>query len=154
SPYESIARLHMRYYNFVFPLLVILAASQIGAAEERVSSWLRIAIALLIAVIVGYAAMTNFRAFTPSFVDSPELRGLTANHEIMLLVGAASIICLVIWIVSARVAASVFLFVILPVCAVVESYYVAKDVRPHLAPDAYDNAGLFARRFLSVAERD
>jgi phosphoglycerol transferase len=32
SPYESVARLHMRYYNFAFPLFLILVAAQTQTA--------------------------------------------------------------------------------------------------------------------------
>jgi phosphoglycerol transferase len=108
----------------------------------------------VIGAIVCYAAVSNFSSFAPSFIDSPELRGITASRTMMWLAAAASLVSLLLWIVRPQFAASLFLFVVLPICAVTESYYVARDIRHRLAPDAYDNAGIFARRFLSVAERD
>jgi phosphoglycerol transferase len=30
GPYETIARLHMRYYDFALPLLIVIAASQLS----------------------------------------------------------------------------------------------------------------------------
>ena len=73
GPCESIARLHMRYYNFALPLLLMIAASQLSSQSITGMRRWRALMAFPIGLAIIYAVCTRLAPYTPGFVDSPEL---------------------------------------------------------------------------------
>ena len=153
GPYESIERLHMRYYNFEFPILLIIAAYATTAADQS-SPLGRLLIAIPLCAIIAYAVFTHLDGFLPDFVDAPELRGVSAGRRTFWIVGTLSSASIALWAWRPRPGARLFLFVCVPLCTAVAWYFVMKDLRPHMNADAYDRAGTFVRQFLPSQERD
>jgi phosphoglycerol transferase len=145
GPYESNTRLHMRYYNFSLPLLLLVAASQISVNAITTSMKFRTIIGLPICCAIFYSIYTKISPFVPSFVDSPELRGFTFNSSVFYLLSGMSILSLALWIYSARTGAKLFLYLFMPLVVCFSTFYVNQELRQRLVPDVFDKAGIFTK---------
>lgn len=150
---ESSARLHMRYYDFLLPLLLLLAAAQTAPALAPAPLPLRAVVAVLAAGAVVYGARHLLPAFAPNHIDSPELFGLLYAPSLTWLaaLGLASTLA---WIVAPRRGALLFLFVYAPLFTLLAGWQLNTRVREQQQSDPYVRAGLFAREYLSRAEQD
>jgi phosphoglycerol transferase len=149
---ESIARLHMRYYDFLVPLLLLLVASHAAAWRDAPGLPVRLLCALPIGAAAVWALLSWLPKFTPSHIDSPELFGMLHDPEQGKLLAAAALACLALWVVHRRGGALLFIFGYLPVFAVLSGMGVNAAVRSQQQADVYIHAGLFARDYLSREE--
>lgn len=79
SVVQEIARLHMRYYDFALPLLVVIVASQLSPESiVGIRKW-RAVVAFPIGASILYALYTQLSPYAPNSVDSPEIRGFISN---------------------------------------------------------------------------
>jgi len=149
GPYESVTRLHMRYYNFALPLLLMMAASQLSPeADVGIRKW-RALVAFPIAAAILYAIFTRMSPYTPTFVDSPELRGFTSKSAVFYFLSVISFLSLALWVYSARAGAKVFVYLFMPLAVAFSTVYVSRELRLRLVPDVYDKAGIFTKQSLS-----
>jgi len=154
SVFESISRLHMRYYDFMFPLLWIVVASQLtNASSASIRKW-RLALAVIIALPMLYGIATQLEPFKPNFIDGPEIFGLIVNPPTFYALGLAGLVALGAWAWSPRVGAVLFIYGVMPVTVVLSNTWVTREQRVHLVPDVFDRAGTFARQYLNADERD
>lgn len=153
SVFESITRLHMRYYDFAFALLWIVVASRLASPDTANARKWRILLGVLIALPMLYAIYTQMRPYEPNIIDSPELRGLTYNSATFYLTSATALIALCAWVWSARLGAHLFIYCAMPLGVVISNLWVTLEQRAHLIPDVYDQAGTFARQYLSPEDR-
>jgi phosphoglycerol transferase len=153
GPAEEIARLHLRYYDFAFPLLFVIAASQLFSDSINDYRKRPVLIALPIAAIITYAAYTRLRPFMPNSVDSPELRGFTYNWTIFYVLSGLSFISLMLWVYAERIGVRFFVFLYLPLAVLISTFYINRELRLHLNPSAYDKAPIFAKQYLSQTDR-
>ncbi|NIF29504.1 phosphoglycerol transferase [Pantoea sp. Tr-811] len=149
---ETALRLHMRYYDFIFPLLFIAAGAQLNSVQS-LHRHLKLAVVLAVAAAIIYAGITRMHPFTLSFIDNPELRGYTLNKKVFVPLALLSLACVVLWYRQPRRGISLFLFVYLPLSVLVTAVTTNASVRDRLEPDTYDKAGQFARQYLPLAER-
>jgi phosphoglycerol transferase len=147
GPYETPFRLHMRYYNVAFPLLLMVAASQLSTTKERFT-FARILVAVPVAAAAIYAAVTALAPYTPNFVDSPEIRGLAYRSDTFYMLTAIGLISLLCWIRECRLGSQIFLFVVAPPAFILTSYFSSVELRNRLVPDVFDRAGIFAHQYL------
>jgi phosphoglycerol transferase len=152
GPYETDARVHMRYYNFAFPLLLVIAGSQLCSPSIASARKWRALVALPIGSAIVYAAYTQLTPYTPAFVDSPELRGFTAQPTVFYFLSALSFLALALWVYSARAGAGMFLFVFLPLAVVFSNFYVHRDLESYSVPSVFDRAGICTRLYLPKEE--
>lgn len=148
GPYESPYRLHMRYYNFALPLLYIVVAGVFSKAItiNRNARYL----AGTLVVILGIVAIwSNLAPYTPSFIDSPEIRGLHVDRIYFLVVGGFLISALALWLVSQRNGLRLYLYLALPLFVAVSTFHVGSEQRNRLVQDVYDKAGIFTRQYLA-----
>ena len=149
GPYESNARLHMRYYNFSLPLLLLVAASQLSLNAISTPTRFRAIIGIPIGAAICYAVYTQLAAYTPSFIDNPELRGFTFNSSVFRVLGGLSVFSLAAWVYSARAGARIFLYLFMPLAVCLSTFQVNKELRQRLVPDVFDKAGIFTKQYLS-----
>jgi len=149
--YESVARLHMRYYNFAFPLLLVIAAVSLVSTASKLR-WRMIA-ALPIGTGILYAAYTCMAPYTPNVVDSPELRGFTGDPTVFYILCGLAFAALAVWVFAARTGAKFFIYLFIPFAVILSAFYVNRDIRQRLVPDAFDRAGIFAKQYLPDTER-
>jgi len=149
GPYETTTRLHMRYYDFAFPLFYILAAAQLNKASDTGYSRIRVvAAALLVAGLAAFSLGEAAQHFEPSIVDNPELRGLMANPQVFFWLGLLGIVAVLCWAFQRNWGAKIFLFLFLPLAVASSSFYVSKELRNRMIADEYDRAGQFAKLYL------
>ncbi len=153
SVYESVTRLHMRYYDFIFPLTWIVVASRLYAAPEGQARGWRAVLAVLIGLPMVYAIYTAMAPFEPSIIDSPELRGFLFHTGSFYFMSALAVLSLGAWVYQTRWGARFFVYLALPLTILLTSYWVTREQRLHLIPDTFDRAGLFTRQYLSAEER-
>jgi phosphoglycerol transferase len=150
--YETAARLHMRYYNFALPLLLVIAASQLSL-EQTTNMLKRRAIAAFpIGAAILCAVYTFLASYTPNLVDSPELRGFTYNLTVFNVLSGISFLALAFWVYSARAGAKIFVYLLMPLAVGFSTYYVNQELRQRLVPDVFDKAGIITKQFLPNEE--
>ncbi len=154
GPYESLARLHMRYYDFLFPMFLIVVAEQISANRERQSRTALILCVIVVGGLAVYGQHSLLRLYTPSLVDSPELQALAAHRSMFETVGLFSLVLLLIWAFHMRRGAQLFLFALMPIAIVGSAISANSELRQRLSAGNDDHAGLFVRAELDRSERD
>ncbi len=153
GPYESLARLHMRYYNFLFPLFLIIVAGQISSKGRRRNLYVLIPSVLAIFALILYASTSLLRLYSPNLIDGPELHGITTGKTLFYIVIVLGIVCLLAWAFNQRRGSQLFLFVFVPITVLCSTTNANSELRQHLAADVYDKAGSFAHDELDRAER-
>lgn len=149
SPYESISRLSLRYYDFLFPLMLIVAASCIESGSEGKPRSKRVALLfVVVATLAGYALATQLKGYTPGVADGPELRAFTYNNHVFTALGGLGLFCLILGIFKMQRGAALYVLVFLPLTTIASTYFVNKEMRLRLTPDIYDQAGQFTQRYL------
>lgn len=151
---EEALRLHMRYYDFVFPLLLMLGAA-IGEAAPK-ALWKRLLLAAPCAFLLWWA-WSKLPFYKTGFVDSPELGALLNvaypdDTRMLVQLQWAAMAAWVAWPLLGRM---LFLCVVIPFATIAASSNIGQILDKAAAmPNAYDKAGLFARRALDDAGRD
>jgi hypothetical protein len=110
---DDAIRLHLRYYNFVFPLLLMVCAAWITMPHEpRPASARTVLMALLAALMgLGVATLPNYSL---SMVDGPDIAAIGMRSLPGLLVPALQLLVLVLWARGSARAPRVFLFALAP----------------------------------------
>ncbi|WP_441816834.1 DUF7024 domain-containing protein [Lysobacter sp. TAF61] len=144
---ESIARLHMRYYNFAIPLLLVVVAGQISPSTIRPG--IRGALPAAAFGVLAILAITGLLdGFVPGIVDSPELRGLTISPVVFRVMAALGVVTMVTWIFNAKVGSRVFLFALFPLVVAISGWRANGELRQAMVADSYASAGIFARQYI------
>lgn len=149
---ESIARLHMRYYDFLVPLLFLLVAAHAAAWRHEPGRAARLLCALPAGAAALWALLRCLPTFTPNHIDSPELFGMLLNPLHGKLLTALGLACLAVWVVRRRTGARLFIFAYLPLFAVLSGSAVNTEVRKQQHADLFIRAGMFARDYLHREE--
>jgi phosphoglycerol transferase len=147
SPYDTIARLHLRYYSFTFPIFFIIAICELRSGSEKRRSPKRIIAALILGIAAIFAVLAGLKNYTPNIVDSPEL-SIVYNPHLFLLSGALGIIALVVWCFEQRIGAMLYLFIFLPFTMAAAGQRNFAERNSRRIPNIYDSAGQFARQLL------
>jgi len=149
---KATAHLHMRYYNFALPLLIVIAAYQLSLEQATNMLKQRAIVALPIAAVIVYAVYTSLAPYVPMFIDSPELRGFTYNRTVFYVLSGISFLALALWVYSARAGAKIFVYLLMPLAVVFSTYYVNQELRHRLVPNVFDKAGIITKQLLSNEE--
>ncbi len=151
GPYETITRLHMRYYNFLFPLLVLVVAAQLSFKNPAFSVC---ALLLVAPVALGilYVMAGGASQYVSSHIDNPEWRGTVVSPYVFKFLGFLSLTSVVLWGWKRALGNSFYVYVFFPVFVFLSSYFVVKEQQNRLVSDSYDSAGIFAKQFLSRSD--
>jgi phosphoglycerol transferase len=152
---ETNVRLHMRYYNFIFPLLTMIAATQLGGDPARRSrpSMLESTLAVVIGLVIVYGVATLWQPYTPSLVDSPELQGMTSHRNWFYWLSALALASLAAWMFDRRKGARVFFYIFMPLFTVLSNIAINHEVKSGGTETPFDRAGIVARHYLSEPQR-
>lgn len=145
-------RLHLRYYSFAFPLLLVLAAAVLHHPLERI----RPRFAVVVAVLLGLAmliALVKLPTYTINTIDGPDIAAVNLRPLFGLALVALNLLILVLWLRHKKLALQLYLFVAMPALFVVASSASALYLSQLKQPWAADLAGDFARRFVPTAEQ-
>ena len=153
SGQESNFRLHMRYYDFVFPLLIILAASTVTSSVQLPRA-LGVGIAAPIILIIAYGVVTKWQPYTPSFVDSPEFQGMTSKLKTFYLLSGAMLLSLFCWAYNQRLGARIFMFLFMPLYTVLAGVAINGEIRNGGTENQFDRAATVTRNYLNERQLD
>lgn len=147
-------RLHLRYYDFVFPLLWLVAAAAIGttpAASGR-GRRLRWAVAALLALLV-LVAFFRLPGYSFLVVDGPEIAAInmrsTSGHVPVVL----QLALLAAWASGRANAARLFVLVLLPILVLVGQDRIASSASAHRNSQPGDRAGALVLEAVPPSER-
>jgi phosphoglycerol transferase len=149
SPYDTVDRLHLRYYNFAFPLFYIVAACEFSSASRPAPSRIRIMTAVLLAGVGLAIILGALWKYTPNIVDSPELAVFYA-HQTFLTGAAIAIIAVLIWSVEPRIGAILYLLVFLPFFFGGSDQSALYELSGKRVASVNEEAGRFARQLLGT----
>jgi phosphoglycerol transferase len=154
GPYEVINRVHMRYYNFIFPLFLIIASSEITLNDFNFRSvtFVKVLSSLAAGAVGVYAISHTYSSFSPNFVDCPEIRGLTCNKYIFYFLGSLGIASAVLFNLNRSLGAKLFLYLVMPLSIFTSSLFITVELNHHRAADVYDKSGMFAHQTLAPNE--
>ncbi|MES2127059.1 MAG: hypothetical protein V4463_07285 [Pseudomonadota bacterium] len=141
-------RIHMRYYDFAFPLLLMVAGARIGAWQPRARYWLPAAIAAALAAAAWYGTVHVPLDFRLNFIDCPE--GASLDLMMAFWLGTAT---LALWIWRQDLAARLFIFGAAPLMC----WNAWEAFDPYLKQQHYassfDLAGQYLRDHLTPADQ-
>ncbi|GJI88441.1 DUF7024 domain-containing protein [Duganella hordei] len=149
---ESGVRLHMRYYDFTLPLLLILAGVQLAPSRAGPGWRARLLVAVPLLLVMGAACRYLIPFYTPNHIDSPSLFGMIHDPGSYQALIGFSLAAVLLWIARPRKAAQLFVYICTPVALVVSGANVNLYARMAQRPDAWVKAGLFAHHYLTPAE--
>lgn len=146
-------RLHLRYYNFVFPLLSTSCAASIAAPPARGRPVLRGALALLLLALMALA-LARLPGYSLNMIDGPDIAAINLRAAPGLLVLGLDVLALFLWVRGHPGGARLFLFAITPLALLVAAraeHNVVRELAP--SPAFYaDEAGEVARRLIPQGE--
>jgi len=146
--FETNTRLHMRYYDFAFPLLLLVAASQLAADSPVANLKWRAVTAFPVGAVILYAIYTKIAPYTPNFVDAPDLQSFMLDPRVFYFMGGLSMLSLLAWTFKPRLGTQIFVYVFLPLSVLSSTLFVSHELAKRHAPDDYDKAGIFTRQYL------
>ncbi len=142
-------RLHLRYYSFALPLLIVIAAYQLSLEQTGNMLKHRAIVAFPVGTAILYALYTVLAPYKLSIVDCPELFGFTLNAMVFYVLSGISFFALVLWVHSGPAGAKMFLYLLMPLAVGFSNYYANQDLRQRLVPQGFDKAAIFTKQFLS-----
>jgi len=152
----EVVRLHLRYYSFVFPLLLLIAAAPLAAGQATPDPVRRPRLAWLAAALVGaavLAALVLLPRYAPTPIDGPEIAALKLQSWQGWTLAALDLAVLGLWAGGwRRLASPLFLFAAVPftlALGAIENGAYLRQVRGDWPPDA---AGKLAHRHVPRAE--
>jgi phosphoglycerol transferase len=150
GPYEVEGRLSLRYYNFLFPLFLIIVAGEAVQARkgEGDRRWARgVAFALAAFALVAGYVLPHVYAVTSA--DSPELSGIFWSRWSFRLFAVLAAALLALWAFRPRASAVWYLAVFFPLITVVAQIDHSREAKRSLQrPSLHATAGKFAKGYL------
>lgn len=146
-------RLHMRYYDFAFPLLLMVAATALGSVRREVRAMR--ALAWILALLLGAGIVLGLRmlpSYALSMTDGPDIAALFLVKHLALGLGILQLAALGLWAFGRPVAARVFLFVFFPLLLLGQNAALVALARQAAGPSAFDSAGRYVRDHVPKAE--
>ena len=151
NSFESLNRLHMRYYFFLFPIFTLIGAIFCSRPEFRLQTWQK-AIVAIVLVATLYAGFRGLNPYTPYTVDAPDLWSINYRRSALQVFTLLQALALLILIVRPIAASKLFLYFILPLF-VIHSALTFPDFFSHYsAPNTADQAGIFYE--MTIGDRE
>ena len=146
-------RVVLRYYNFFFPMLIILAGAAYSRASYGGDERQRLSLRYLLLPALGlYVFLTNFRGYFYQIVpDCPEYPFILTIHGLILSAGLASCCCLVAFR-SLKWGTGLYLFVFLPIYLLSVHYNDYRFLQRKSSPEdyfwPYQHTGVLVRQMI------
>lgn len=151
--FDTDQRLHMRYYDFALPLLIIFVAAQVDAAA-RLSRSIAVPIAIAMGAALLYTAWRLTLDYTPLISDAPSLHALTMFPQTFPLFCVVALAMVIAWVRDPRRGAAAFLCVLMPIFAIGSAYSLSRQLYWASFPDPYSNGARFVREYLDPGPLD
>jgi len=152
----EILRMHMRYYNFAFPLLLMMLPCIFSDPTENIFAkkvnFFEVTLWALVSVIVLWGIWKMMAPYQPTAIDMPELRGVMQNKWFFYTVTGFGLLCLLIWPIYRNISVKLFFWVVLPLLLIAGSIGVNQNIWQASKPNIYDSAGIVVKNLLSKDE--
>jgi phosphoglycerol transferase len=145
-------RLHMRYYSFAFPLILILGGIKPKIKQHLFHFPALVLLTILLLAFSFYFIATGFSPFTPNYVDGPEIRGFTVNKITFYSLSFLSVLSLIFWSFNAKKGVILYFAIFIPAYLISTNYYIGNELRNRMFPGPFDNGALVAKTILSHNE--
>jgi len=148
-------RLHLRYYNFTFPLLWMVAAAAIGSGDSGGRArlpWLRWAIALPLALLLA-ASLFLLPGYVLNMVDGPDIAAVMPGRAVGYVIVALQLALLLLWAAGRANAPRLFLAVFLPLTLILGQGASVMFAAHYRLDRVGDRAGLATRQLVPPGER-
>lgn len=149
---EEALRLHLRYYNFTFPLLLVGAASVLNESrvnQQRTVTWVLAGVA---AILIAFAAV-KLPQFRLLLIDTPEVSTIANEPWTRYITALAGLVLVAIWVRNGSRGAALFLFVFVPATILVSEVRLRPAMHELTDESYFDTAGKFVRNNIPAAER-
>ena len=139
--YESIERMHVRYYFFLFPFFTIFAALYNGNNSHRPKKWQKFLIICLIGLTL-YAGFGGLMGYTPQPIDSPDLWAISASRISLHLFTLLQTLLLIIFLIKPAISSKFFIYIFLPLTLIVTAIQFSGFLSHYKTPSPADQAGM------------
>lgn len=151
NPYDVIDRVHMRYYNFSIPMLIIMAGV-LACNDDHMPMkglfWNSV-ICLSIFLLGAFRVGGWLDGLQINWVDSPGLMFMMSDTWVRITVLTLALSIVVFSLYRLQWAARLYLLVFLPVVFLADTYAIQKTVEVRKKPDTYDAAGIALNALLA-----
>jgi hypothetical protein len=144
-------RLHMRYYSFAFPLLLVLAVAPLRQPVDRTRPAFRYAIAVLLGAAL-LLALVKLPTYTIQTSDGPDIAAIDLRGWSGGALVGLNLLILALWASGRKLAMQLYLFVAVPVALAAGTLASHTYLAQLVTPFAADKAGQFAHRYVPRAE--
>lgn len=141
------SRLHMRYYFFLLPMLLISGMLGGGGTLKQ-----RAIVSAPIVCMIFWSIVTTYSILLPNYVDGPEMRGVYSNKYVLLSISILCILIIAIWVKKPKLSLFIFIFIFYPLYLIVSNIYVNIELRNRMHLSPYDRAAIFSAQFLTKNE--
>ena len=141
--YESIERLSLRYYDFVFPLFLIIIGANYNVSYNN-----KLKNVIIYFVLILFSIIALGKGFLPNLVDAPVLSSLKSNYYYYIILTSISIVILPILFLSEKVGKIFYLFVYLPLFILFTNYSIISDLKSSKQAGLYDQGCQFVNKYL------
>lgn len=151
APLEGL-RLHMRYYDFAFPLLLVVAAHALhGKPAPKMArlAWALGAAATTLMLLAPFRLPNYVRGH----VDAPELTAIAMPAWPLYAAITMAVLMLVLWAKNSKAAPALFLFLFVPATAILTETRQDAAMQPLVSETQFDIAGKFIRDTMPHANR-
>lgn len=154
NPYDIIERMHLRYYNFMLPMLLILCAAFAFEFKHDIDNKYVLTFFVICFVLGVFRVLFAKSGIVVNWIDSPELVFL--NGSMILCYLTVLVACLVVFYAffSIKKSALCCLVVLLPLVFVSNLLSVEHDISARKTPDEYDSAGIALRGLISKSKQE
>ncbi len=162
--FDSLGRLHLRYYSFVFPLLTIVAASVFeeqlavaktkGASAFRPSGVFRAVVTVPVIVCVVWVGFTRMHSYQLGVIDSPELRSVLRKSTLVPIVALVTVCALCLFLAKAEDGLRAYFLFAFPVVLLISVLMANKEVEGYKHLNRFHRAGLITKDRLTAKELD
>lgn len=146
APFPDSMRLHMRYYNYMFPFFYILLASHANNIKSP-PKWAWVII-VPFAIAALSLTLNSLNGYISLPLDAPELRGLSKNTAILPIIGVVTGLALLFYYWKPSTSVYAYIGLILPISTAIGSVNILQDISVRSNDTPGDSAGKTVRGYL------
>jgi phosphoglycerol transferase len=141
--YESIERLSLRYYDFIFPLFLIIMAANYNKLNNN-----KLKNILIYCAIILFSSVAIGKGFLPNLVDAPALSSLISKNYHYIILISISVLILLTLLLSDKLGKIFYLFIYLPLFILFTNHSIINHLKPSKQAGLYDQACQFTNKYL------
>lgn len=151
NPFESINRLHMRYYFFLFPIFTSIGAIFISQSDFHLKTSQKFFVLIIFAATI-FSGFFGLQGYTPYPIDAPALWAISTTPLVLHTFTILQAITLAALIYRPAFASRVFICLFIPAVIIQSALAFPNFFSNYRTPSASDQAGIFYT--MTIGSRD